>query len=120
MASYVFGFVADKIGRKITAIISLFVIGIGLILGAFMPEYISFTIARFIAGFGKKIQTIKYDRIRLILIVLPNLRFCWRTHHTIWYLRRTGRNQVQNISRIIISYTIFYWRSYYRLTCNGR
>ena len=52
VGSYVFGYLADRIGRKITSIASLFIIGIGLLLGAFMPEYISFTAARFIAGFG--------------------------------------------------------------------
>ena len=53
VGSYVFGFIADKLGRKLASVISLCVIAIGLLLGAFMPEYVSFTIARFIAGFGK-------------------------------------------------------------------
>ena len=54
IASYVLGYISDKLGRKIALIISLVINAIGLLLGAFMPEYISFTTARFIAGFGKK------------------------------------------------------------------
>ena len=54
IASYVLGYISDKLGRKIALIISLVINAIGLLLGAFMPEYISFTTARFIAGFGKQ------------------------------------------------------------------
>ena len=52
-ASYVFGTLSDKIGRKKTSFIALVMVGGGLGLSAFMPEYISFTILRFITGFGK-------------------------------------------------------------------
>ena len=52
IGSYVFGYVSDKFGRKVALIISQAIVFVGLILGAFMPEYISFTTARFIAGFG--------------------------------------------------------------------
>ena len=52
IGSYVFGYISDKLGRKVALIISQAIVFVGLILGAFMPEYISFTTARFIAGFG--------------------------------------------------------------------
>ena len=52
VGSYFFGFISDKLGRKVALIISLVVVFVGLLLGAFMPEYISFTTARFITGFG--------------------------------------------------------------------
>ena len=52
-ASYVFGILADKLGRKITSFIALVLVGAGLLANGFMPEYISFTISRFIVGFGK-------------------------------------------------------------------
>ena len=54
VGSYVFGFISDKLGRKIAAITSLLVIAIGLLVGAFMLEYISFTAVRFITGFGRQ------------------------------------------------------------------
>ena len=52
VGSYVFGYLADRFGRKITSVLALFITGSGLMLGAFMPEYISFTTTRFISGFG--------------------------------------------------------------------
>ena len=52
VGSYVFGYLADRFGRKIPSVLALFITGSGLMLGAFMPEYISFTTTRFISGFG--------------------------------------------------------------------
>ena len=52
-ASYVFGTLADKIGRKKTSFIALLMNGGGIFISSFMPEYISFTITRFITGFGE-------------------------------------------------------------------
>ena len=48
-----FGALSDLIGRKPASIIALLVNAVGLLLSAFMPEYISFTLARFITGIGK-------------------------------------------------------------------
>ncbi len=56
--SYIFGTLSDLIGRRKTATISLFVNSIGLLASAFMPDYISFTIARFITGLGENITFI--------------------------------------------------------------
>ena len=52
VGSYIIGYISDKLGRKIALILSQLIIAVGLIMGAFMPEYISFTIARFITGLG--------------------------------------------------------------------
>ena len=54
VASYVFGILSDKIGRKLTSMVGLLLVGSGLLASAFMPEYISFTVSRFITGFGEK------------------------------------------------------------------
>ena len=51
--SYGFGSLSDKIGRKPTSIIALFAVAAGLLSTTFMPDYISFTISRFITGIGK-------------------------------------------------------------------
>ena len=53
VGSYLFGALSDLIGRRRAAIIALLVNSIGLLATAFMPEYISFTIARFITGLGE-------------------------------------------------------------------
>ena len=52
-ASYAFGTLSDKIGRKKTSFIALLMVATGILVSSFMPEYISFTIVRFITGFGK-------------------------------------------------------------------
>ena len=53
VGSYIFGALSDLIGRRRAATIALLVNSIGLLATAFMPEYISFTIARFITGIGE-------------------------------------------------------------------
>ena len=60
-ASYFFGTLSDKIGRKRTSFIALLMVAGGLLLNAFMPEYISFTVSRFITGFGKSTLIPCYD-----------------------------------------------------------
>ena len=52
VSSYIFGYLSDKIGRKKSTLIALLMVAGGVILSSFMPEYISFTIIRFITGFG--------------------------------------------------------------------
>ena len=54
VGSYLFGALSDKLGRKKAATIALLVNAIGLLGTAFMPDYISFTIARFITGLGEE------------------------------------------------------------------
>ena len=53
VASYAFGTLSDKIGRKKTSFIALFMVAAGIMTSSFMPEYISWTIVRFITGFGE-------------------------------------------------------------------
>ena len=53
VASYAFGILSDKIGRKKTSFIALLMVALGILISSFMPEYISFTVSRFITGFGK-------------------------------------------------------------------
>ena len=56
-ASYLFGALSDKIGRKKASFIALLLNGGAILISSFMPEYISFTIVRLITGFGKSIFT---------------------------------------------------------------
>jgi MFS family permease len=57
VASYTFGTLSDKIGRKKTSFIALLMVAVGILTSSFMPEYISFTVVRFITGFGKYTST---------------------------------------------------------------
>ena len=52
--SYLFGSLSDLIGRKKALTIAALVNGVGLLMTAFMPNYILFTIARFITGLGMR------------------------------------------------------------------
>ena len=56
VGSYVYGTLSDKIGRRITAVIALLNVALGLLSTAVMPEYISFTISRFVTGVGKYLK----------------------------------------------------------------
>ena len=51
--SIIYGTLSDRIGRKKTAFMAQLNVSIGLLLTAFMPNYISFAISRFITGVGK-------------------------------------------------------------------
>ena len=53
VASYFFGFLSDKIGRKKSSIVALLMVTVGQLLSSFMPEYISFTVLRFVTGCGR-------------------------------------------------------------------
>ena len=53
VGSYIFGTLSDLIGRRKAATIAVLVNSTGLLATAFMPDYISFTIARFITGIGE-------------------------------------------------------------------
>ena len=53
LGSYLYGYVSDTLGRRLACLLSLLNTAIGLLLTAFMPEYISFTISRFLSGLGK-------------------------------------------------------------------
>ena len=65
--SYIFGTLSDLIGRRKTAIIALLVNSVGLLASAFMPEYISFTIARFITGIGENTKLLHLFQLSYIL-----------------------------------------------------
>ena len=56
--SIIYGTLSDRIGRKKTAFIAQLNVSIGLLLTAFMPNYISFAISRFITGVGKLVSLI--------------------------------------------------------------
>ena len=53
VASYMFGTLSDKFGRKKTTFIALLILSVGILTSSFMPEYISFTVLRFITAFGE-------------------------------------------------------------------
>ena len=53
VGSFVYGYLADKLGRRPASIMALFNVASGLLATAFMEDYISFTILRFITGIGK-------------------------------------------------------------------
>lgn len=53
VGSYVFGALSDMLGRRKAAAIALLVNSVGQLSTAFMPNYASFTLARFITGLGK-------------------------------------------------------------------
>ena len=53
VGSYLFGALSDLIGRKKASFVALLVTSIGLLCTAFAPEYISFSIARFVTGIGR-------------------------------------------------------------------
>ena len=68
VASYAFGILSDKIGRKKTSFIALLMVALGILISSFMPEYISFTVSRFITGFGKYANTIYNEMFKKIII----------------------------------------------------
>ena len=53
VGSFVYGYLADKLGRRPASIMALFNVASGLLVTAFMEDYVSFTILRFITGIGK-------------------------------------------------------------------
>ena len=81
-ASYAFGTLSDKIGRKKTSFIALIMVATGILVSSFMPEYISFTIVRFITGFGKFRNKLVGSYIQKKFIVTPS-RFNWGVCNTI-------------------------------------
>ena len=52
VGSFTYGILSDRIGRRCTAVIAQLNVASGLLLTAFMPNYISFSMSRFITGFG--------------------------------------------------------------------
>ena len=52
VGSFVYGYLADKLGRRPASIMALFNVASGLLVTAFMEEYVSFTVLRFITGIG--------------------------------------------------------------------
>ena len=50
--SFIFGYLGDKIGRKLTLIIAILTGTIGSLLGAFMNNYIAYTFTRFLTAIG--------------------------------------------------------------------
>ena len=52
VGSFVYGYLADKLGRRPASIMALFNVASGLLVTAFMEDYVSFTILRFITGIG--------------------------------------------------------------------
>ena len=53
VGSFVYGYLADKLGRRPASIMALFNVASGLLAAALMEDYVSFTILRFITGIGK-------------------------------------------------------------------
>ena len=53
VGSFTYGILSDKIGRRPTAVIAQLNVAAGLLLTAFMPDYILFCVSRFITGVGK-------------------------------------------------------------------
>ena len=53
VGSFVYGYLADKLGRRPASIMALFIAASGLLVTAFMEDYVSFTILRFITGIGR-------------------------------------------------------------------
>ena len=52
LGSYLYGYVSDMFGRRLACLLSLLNVAVGLLLTAFMPDYVSFTIIRFVSGLG--------------------------------------------------------------------
>ena len=69
-ASYAFGTLSDKLGRKNTSFIALIMVAAGILISSFLPEYISFTIVRFITGFGSLIQIQNIDSFLSIIFIV--------------------------------------------------
>ena len=51
-SSVVFGTMGDKLGRKISLMAAMLLTCSAQFVGAFMPEYVSYTFTRFITGLG--------------------------------------------------------------------
>ena len=58
VGSYMWGTLSDKFGRKKTSFIALLILSVGILTSSFMPEYISFTVLRFITALGEYSRTI--------------------------------------------------------------
>ena len=65
VGSYIYGALSDKFGRRVASLTSLLNVAVGLLLTAFMPEYISFTVSRFISGLGKTSSFYKFKALKL-------------------------------------------------------
>ena len=52
VGSFVYGYLADKLGRRPASIMALFNVASGLLFTAFAPNYVLFVLSRFITGAG--------------------------------------------------------------------
>ena len=53
VGSFTYGILSDRFGRRRIAVIAQLNVASGLLLTAFMPNYVSFAVSRFITGVGE-------------------------------------------------------------------
>lgn len=128
--SVLFGNLADRCGRRIALMAAVFMASTFQLLGAFMPEYYSYTASRFFAAMGKseldfllcwhRPQSLKF---RLHFKGVNDI-FCFRCcricNVVLLFMLRGCQSKVCHSRRNRYSGLLHHWRNFDGTNCYGR